>query len=207
LRLDNHDRILCVGLGTGNELVHLVEQNKNMCIVGIDLSKNALKKASEKASTLNKEVELMVMDVRRLEFLDNSYDKVICIHVMDFLDDVKEATKEIIRVLKEKGEFVITYPSQKEGWRLGHNILRESVSYKLSVGTNRIRAVIDSVYHLAAGIIYLPLMLRKKKVISRDELSGVISELTSNFNIEEYPEYCDFIVYGSKLTRSGGIHG
>lgn len=181
--------------------MHLVEQNKNMHIVGIDLSKNALKKASEKASLLNKEIELIVMDVRRLEFLDNSYDKIICIHVMDFLDDVKDATKEMIRVLKEKGEFVITYPSQKEGWQLGHKILRENVSYKLSVGTNRIRAVIDSVYHLAAGIIYLPLMLRKKRVIARDELSGVISGLTSNFNIEEYPEYCDFIVYGSKLTR------
>lgn len=142
----------------------------------------------------------MVMDVHRLEFSDNSFDKVICLHVMDFLDDITKTTYEIIRVLKEGGEFLITYPSQIESQRLGLNILRDSINHKLSMGTNRIRAFLESISQLSAGIIYLPLMLRSRKIVTREELTRLISELSSNFNIEDYPAYCDYIVYGSKST-------
>jgi len=200
LRLSDNDRVLCVGLGTGNEIVYLLEQNKHVDIVGVDLSKNALKKSHEKASALHKGIELMVMDVHSLEFSDNSFDKVICLHVMDFLDDITKTTYEIIRVLKEGGEFLITYPSQIESQRLGLNILRDSINHKLSMGTNRIRAFLESISQLSAGIIYLPLMLRSRKIVTREELTRLISELSSNFNIEEYPAYCDYIVYGSKST-------
>ena len=187
--------------------MYLLERNKHISVVGVDLSKHALKKAQEKASTLNKEIELMVMDVHRLEFSDNSFDKVVCIHVMDFLDDIEKATNEIIRVLKERGEFLITYPSQIEGQRLGLNILRESINHRLTMGKNRIEAYLESILQLSAGIIYLPLMLRPKRIVSRDKLIRVISESSSHFDIEEYPAYCDYIVCGRKLIESGGSNG
>jgi ubiquinone/menaquinone biosynthesis C-methylase UbiE len=141
----------------------------------------------------------MVMDAENLTFPDNSFDKVICIHVMDFLDDPEKATAEILRVLREGGEFIITYPSAKEGRKLGMNILRESIKHRMSLGQNHARAILGSVAQLMMGMAYLPIMLRPKSIVySKLALKNLISGFTNEFRIEEYPNYCDFIVHGSK---------
>jgi len=101
LELEDHDRVLCVGLGTGNEIFHILEMNRNVSIVGVDYSNTALQKAYEKASRLGKEVELIIMDARCLEFATGSFDKVLCIHVMDFVEENEKVTDEILRVLKD----------------------------------------------------------------------------------------------------------
>ncbi|GAI99358.1 unnamed protein product, partial [marine sediment metagenome] len=44
LEPEDNDRMLCVGLGTGNEISHILEMNKNVCIIGIDYSHTALQK-------------------------------------------------------------------------------------------------------------------------------------------------------------------
>ena len=49
LELEDNDRVLCVGVGTGNEISSILEKNKNVDVVGIDYSKMALKKAHNKA--------------------------------------------------------------------------------------------------------------------------------------------------------------
>lgn len=49
LHLRDNDRVLCVGLGTGNEVIPILERNKNINIVGVDYSYTALHKAYEKA--------------------------------------------------------------------------------------------------------------------------------------------------------------
>lgn len=197
--------MLCVGLGTGNEILHVFQRNKNVNIVGVDYSKTALQKAYKKASRLGKEIELFLMDARRLEFAAGSFDEVLCLHVMDFVEDNEQVTYEILRVLKKGGQFVITYPSDKEGLRLGCNLLRDSIRNNINSGKHRIRALSESLAQMLVGIVYLPLLFRpKRKSYSRSELEAMLTQLTTEgFQIEEDPIYQDFIVYGRKLNGGG----
>jgi len=200
LELRNNDKMLCVGLGTGNEILHVLQRNRNVNIVGVDYSKTALQKAYKKASRLGKEIELFLMDARRLEFAAGSFDEVLCLHVMDFVEDNEQVTYEILRVLKRGGQFVITYPSDKEGAKLGFNILKDIIRHNINSGKHRIRALSESLAQMVVGFVYVPLVFRpKRKCYSRSELEAMIGQLTTGgLQIEEDPIYQDFIVYGRK---------
>ena len=200
LELRNNDKMLCVGLGTGNEILHVLQRNRNVNIVGVDYSKIALRKAFKKASRLGKEIELFLMDARRLEFAAGSFDEVLCLHVMDFVEDNEQVTYEILRVLKRGGQFVITYPSDKEGAKLGFNILKDIIRHNINSGKHRIRALSESLAQMVVGLVYVPLVFRpKRKCYSRSELEAMIDQLTTGgLQIEEDPIYQDFIVYGRK---------
>jgi len=200
LNLEDRDRVLCVGLGTGNEISHILKMNRNVNIVGVDYSNAALRKACKKALALGNEIECLVMDARYLEFTDGSFDKVLCVHVMDFIEENDRVTAEILRVLKDGGQFVITYPSDKEGARLGVNLLKDSIRHNINSGKNRARAFSESLAQILVGIVYLPLLFRpKRKSYSRSELEALITQLTTgDFQIEEDAVYQDFIVYGEK---------
>jgi len=205
LELRDNDKVLCVGLGTGNEIFHILQMNRNVDIIGIDYSSTALRKAYKKALRLGKEIELFLMDARSLEFAAGSFDKVICLHVMDFIEENREVTSEILRVLKKGGQFVITYPSDKEGPKLGWNLLKDRLRNNPSSGKYSIRAFLEFVAQVVVGSVYLPLLLRpKKRFYSCGELEAIITELTTaDFQIEEEVVYQDFIVYGRKSTEGG----
>ena len=202
LEFEDNDRVLCVGLGTGNEIFHILEMNRNVSIVGVDYSYTALQKAYRKALAWGKKIEVLTMDARCLEFTTGSFDKVLCIHVMDFVEENEKVTDEILRVLKDGGQFVITYPSDKEGASLGLNILKDIIRHSINSGKHRVIAVSKSLIQMLAGTIYLPLFLRsKKRSYLRHELQAMITELTTgDFQIEEDPVYQDFIVCGRKLA-------
>lgn len=200
LNIQDNDSILCVGLGTGNELFRILEHNKKVKITGIDLSEVALQKASQKSKIPGSKVTLSCMDAKNLSFSDQSFNKVLCIHVMDFVDDWKAVTREIMRVLKKDGHFVITFPSQNEGLRLGVNLVKESVRHHTNSGKKILATVTSSISLLLGGIVYLPLMFR------RNHKSFTFSQLTRmmgvhnniDFQIEEDSCYLDFIVCGEK---------
>lgn len=200
LEFKDDDKVLCVGLGTGNEVFHILQRNRNVKIVGVDYSKTALRKAYSKAFVWGKEIEVLMMDVRRLEFAAGSFDSVLCLHVMDFIEDKRQATEEVLRVLKDGGRFVITYPSGKEDLELGLNLLRDSIGHKVNSGKHRVRALFESLAQVVMGIVYLPLFLRpRKRLYSRGELQAMFAGLTTeHFQIEEDSVYHDFIVYGRK---------
>jgi ubiquinone/menaquinone biosynthesis C-methylase UbiE len=200
LEFKDNDRVLCVGLGTGNELFHILETNRNVDIVGVDYSRTALQKAYKKVSELSNEIELLLMEAQSLQFPAGSFDKVLCIHVMDFVEENEKVTDEILRVLKNGGQFVITYPSDKEGVGLGLKLLKDSIRHNINSGKNRVRAFSESLAQMLVGIVYLPLFLRrKKKTYSRQELETIITGLTSReFQIEQDSVYQDFVVYGRK---------
>ena len=156
LELKDNDRVLCVGLGTGNEVSHILKINRNVNIVGVDYSHTALRKAHKKALEWGKEIEVLPMDARRLEFAAGSFDKVLCIHVMDFVEEREKVTDEVLRVLKKGGRFVITYPSEKEGAGMGFNLLRDNIRHNIDSGSHRISAISKSLAQILVGIVACP---------------------------------------------------
>jgi ubiquinone/menaquinone biosynthesis C-methylase UbiE len=203
LEFNDNDTMLCVGVGTGNEIVRILEMNKKVNIVGVDYSETALQKAHAKAIMSGREIEVINMDAQHLEFPGGTFDKVLCLHVMDFVEDNRQATSEIFRVLKDGGQFVITYPSDKEGPKLGCNLLRDAVRTDLSTEKRRAKAILGLTAHILTGFVYLPLILRtKKRAYTRRELRALIAHSTNGgFKIDEDPIYQDFIVYGRKSSK------
>ncbi len=205
LDLKDKDRVLCVGLGTGNEVLRILEMNRNVNIVGIDYSHTALQKAYRKALALSKEIELLLMDTRFLQFPDGSFDKVLCIHLMDFVGEDEKVTGEIIRVLKKGGKFVITYPSAKEGTTLWANLLNDQIRNGIRSGKNVVRVLLGSLTQMMLGLIYLPLLFRpRRKSYSRGQLEEMITKLANtDLQMEEDFIYQALIVCGTKLSKGG----
>jgi len=191
------DRVLCVGVGTGNEIIRILRVNSKVSIVGVDCSDTALKSAYKKALTWGKKIEVLTMDTQSLEFTTGSFDKVLCLHVMDFIEDERKTTAEILRVLKRGGQFVLTYPSGREGLRLGISLLKENLHHNSSSFKSLLKLL---AMFIGAGIVYPPLLLRgNRRSYSSSELEVLFTELKpANFQIEEYAIYQDFIVYGRK---------
>jgi ubiquinone/menaquinone biosynthesis C-methylase UbiE len=200
LELKDGEGVLCVGIGTGNEVLYILKRNRDVDIVGIDCSRTALRKAYKKVQRLGREIRVLTMDAQCLQFEAESFDEILCLHLIDFVQDHVGVTSEILRVLKVGGRFVITYPSDKEGPRLAVNLLSDNVRHSNNSGKYCVRALLECLAQMFAGIVYLPLLCRpKRKSYSRSELEAMISQLTTrDFQIEEDSVYQDFIVYGEK---------
>lgn len=207
LGLAEGDRVLCVGLGTGNEIPRILGANMAVELIGIDYSKTALKRAVRKAEKLSKNIDVRLMDARNLDFAPESFDKVLCIHVMDFVGDNRDqekATREIMRVLKNGGKFVITYPSDREE-KLGRSLLRDVISDNLDSGKHTFRAFWGLVAQMLTGLVYLPLLARpNRSFYSGHDLQEMIGRLAGgDFQIEEYSSYQDLIAFGKRLNGGG----
>jgi ubiquinone/menaquinone biosynthesis C-methylase UbiE len=200
LELKDGERLLCVGVGTGNEIRRILQANKNVDITGIDYSRTALERARKKALKLGKKITITLMNARKLEFTDGSFDKVFCFHVLDFVTDGWVATDEILRVLKPGGRFAITFPSDREGASMGYGLMKDVVRDHLNSGKNCLLAVLEMSVHLIGNMVYLPLLLRQqKRTYSHFEIeSGLGGRGCKNIQIEIDDVYQDFIVSGVK---------
>ncbi|RLI78642.1 methyltransferase type 11 [Archaeoglobales archaeon] len=97
-------KILDVGTGTGFLALLLAELGHE--VVGIDLSKGMLEVAIKKARKSKLEIEFKIADAENLPFSNESFDAVICRHLLWILPNPQKAVKEWKRVIKPKGRVV-----------------------------------------------------------------------------------------------------
>ena len=200
LSLKENDRVLCVGLGTGNEIIQLFQNEPSLRITGVDVSSRALKKAHRKALSISKKIEVCLMDTHNLRFDSQSFDEVVCLHVMDFVVDRDQVISELLRVLRNGGQFLVTYPSEKESAALGIKLLKDQVKSLRTLGMNWAQISASLTLQFVAGTLCLPVLFRpSKKVSGSDELHGMFTAFgVKEFSIESFPLYYDLIVYGEK---------
>jgi len=105
---DKKGRILDVGTGTGFLALLLSELGHE--VVGIDISIGMLEKARSKS----REVQFKLGDAENLPFTDESFDGVVCRHVLWTLPDPEKAVSEWYRVTKPDGKVVIIDGSYKK---------------------------------------------------------------------------------------------
>lgn len=98
------DKVLIVGAGTGLDLAFL----PNDCeIVATDITPAMIELIKKRSSTSNRRVQVIVMDGQRLEFADNSFDKIILHLILAVIPDPIACIKESERVLKPGGHIVV----------------------------------------------------------------------------------------------------
>ena len=202
LHLETKGEVLCIGVGTGNEIARILKRYPHCEITAIDYSNTALRKANKRVGASKNNIQMYLMNAKNLEFPHQSFNSALCVHVLDFIDKPEVVLAEIIRVLKQNGEFVITFPSNNEGLGLGKSLFKGSVSNDIASGRNQLISYISAAIRLLMGIVYLPIYFRNgKKVFSKAELKSIfdLTEEAVEIEIEEEPVYRDFIVWGRKI--------
>ena len=105
LKPQENDRILEIGCGSGYMLRRLEQFGCKP--IGIDLSLKVVKMA--KNNVLESQVIQATAD--KLCFREFSFNKIVCQHLIEHLDDVSSALQAWRRMLKEDGCLVISTPN------------------------------------------------------------------------------------------------
>ena len=103
LKVKENENILEIGSGAGHALKHI----KSSKYFALDVSTHNLIKIKNKS---DKEVFPASGDVFNLPFPSETFDNIILSEVLEHLDDPPAALKEIFRVLKKGGRFLVSVP-------------------------------------------------------------------------------------------------
>ncbi len=99
------DRVLEVGVGTG---LSLSFYPRNCKVTGIDISEGMLAEAEKKVAEEDlRHVSLQKMDALNMEFADDTFDRVLAAYVVTTVPDPIRLVREIKRVTKPGGRFVL----------------------------------------------------------------------------------------------------
>lgn len=107
-QIKGNSSILEIGCGDGYGTSILAKHFKQ--IEAIDISNETIQRA--KAIYKLDNCNFSVSTDKKLNFPDNSFDAVISFHVIEHVKNVRKYLKEIKRVLKPDGKFIITTPSR-----------------------------------------------------------------------------------------------
>lgn len=112
VRGNPHCFILDVGCRWGDDLCKIVAVNADTNIFGIDTCFDALKVASRKLEKARNVNYVLQAKGEASPFRNNSFDIIISSEVIEHIERVEEFIKEVYRVLKNQGVFIISTPSR-----------------------------------------------------------------------------------------------
>lgn len=103
-------RVLDLGCGTGPVLAEL--RRRGIDVIGVDCSEDMLAYARSRLHAAGLPDEgLSIEDARDLPFADASFDIVICLGVIAYVEDYEPIIDEIARLLKPGGNALISFRS------------------------------------------------------------------------------------------------
>ena len=98
-------RVLEIGVGTG---LTLPLYPRDCRLTGVDISEEMLEQAHDRAEGLNlRDVDLRLMDARRLDFPDGTFDHVVAPYVISVLPEPRRVMEEALRVCKPGGTLAV----------------------------------------------------------------------------------------------------
>lgn len=102
----NFNRILDVGCGPGAYADELSKKcNK---LYGIDISSRMIEIARAKNLP---NADFSIGKIENLQFQDCFFDAIVCIGVLEYLDDIEKGIREVARVTKRNGVAILTAPN------------------------------------------------------------------------------------------------
>ncbi|WP_186525822.1 bifunctional demethylmenaquinone methyltransferase/2-methoxy-6-polyprenyl-1,4-benzoquinol methylase UbiE [Seonamhaeicola sediminis] len=104
----NPESILDIATGTGDLAINLA-QTKASRIIGLDISSGMLEigKAKVSSKSLDNRIEMVLGDSENMPFDDNTFDAITVAFGIRNFENLEKGLKEILRVLKPNGTFVI----------------------------------------------------------------------------------------------------
>ena len=123
--INNNGIMLDVGCGEGRHIFGIMQDYPQMKCIGLDMDNASLVKAEEGyeyfESISKAGAEFIKGSAYSLPFPDDSIDLIVCSEVLEHLHQYNNAIKEIHRVLKPGGYFIIDeidFPEKREDMRV-----------------------------------------------------------------------------------------
>lgn len=117
--------VLDIATGTGDLAINLAETSAEK-IVGLDISPGMLSVGKEKvkAKQLDNRIDMIIGDSENMPFEDNTFDAITVAFGVRNFETLENGLKDILRVLKPGGTFVILETSvpTKFPFKLGYKV-------------------------------------------------------------------------------------
>jgi ubiquinone/menaquinone biosynthesis C-methylase UbiE len=172
----NGARVLDIGVGEGQSSVLLARAGAH--VTGIDISGEALARASELAKRCGVKPEFIRMAGEELRFPDATFDAILCISAYHHMD-LERATAEFVRVLRPGGRVVMIEPlaTNPPAWlyrRIGRLFAREATSEEMPLRVANLKLLRKSfrrvqwqgMFLLSVGLFGLDRAFGKSKTIN-----------------------------------------
>ena len=111
----NHLEVLEVGCGRGDFAIFLSRKFLQSKITAVDFSDSAVATALSRSTDAPRPPVFQVEDAQSMSFASASFDFVLSCECMEHVPDPSRMAKEIARVLKPGGRFVITTENYANG--------------------------------------------------------------------------------------------
>ena len=105
--VNSNGSILGIGCGIEKVLSKIAKLNPKAKIIGVDISKYAIRTASKKLPNFK---FYLTKDGERLPIKNGSIDFIVCLDVIEHIYDTQHIFKEFKRILKPGGNILITTP-------------------------------------------------------------------------------------------------
>lgn len=101
-------RVLEIGCGRGDFAIWLAGKYEGSKVTGVDFSEAAIATAHKRAESSHSNALFKVEDAEALSFADGDFDYVISCECMEHVPSPENMAREIHRVLKPGGQFILT---------------------------------------------------------------------------------------------------
>lgn len=110
-----HDRLLEIGVGSGEFLYRFRKQHQQTDLVGIDLSASMIKAAQDTESSPH----YCQGSITNIPIETDTVDIVVCIGVIGYVDtgDLERVFEELRRVLKPGGQLILSFANGQSPFR------------------------------------------------------------------------------------------
>ena len=130
VKANNPKTVLDIATGTGDLAINLAETNAEK-IIGLDISNGMLEigKQKIKKKNLESKIEMVLGDSENMPFEDNTFDAITVAFGIRNFETLEKGLKEILRVLKPDGTFVILETSMpdKTPFKQGYNFYTKNI--------------------------------------------------------------------------------
>jgi ubiquinone/menaquinone biosynthesis C-methylase UbiE len=104
--------ILDAGCGTGVFTLDILSFETH--VIGVDLSLPMLSRARQKTERYH--FQAVLADISSLPFPEDTFDKVVSVTALEFIEDGKRAMEELFRVVKKGGRMVVATLNSLSPW-------------------------------------------------------------------------------------------
>ena len=105
---DKDSLILDLGSATGGNSLHMM--NLGLNVVSVEFSDYGVQVQRSKG------LDVIQADAKSLPFTSDNFDLVVCLDVLEHIEEDYLATKEIHRILKPSGKFLFSVPEDPKLW-------------------------------------------------------------------------------------------
>ena len=178
---------------------------KDIQIVLSDISSGMLRDIDDKLKN-DKRFSFKVIDANDISFNNETFDLVICNHVLFYLDDIPLALKEIYRVLNEDGKFVCSTYSSKHMHEVDELVKEFEPRIELSkdklyekFGKENGEEILEEVFEKVTWCGYLDSL----NITDENLLITYILSCHGNQNRYIVDKFKDFKLFVSKKMKNG----